>query len=132
MPCRSSVYFFAVILLAEGQGAKDGRGDHAGAMNPSHGLVKPDGTALFGSLDSGRADRVIGRDAIKVARDRAQGDVQIARSRAFAPSACTKRRDHGGNHRNGRDQAHTLMNLEHMGTPVEQGLLFGIGFGLGF
>ena len=47
-------------------------------MNPSHRLVKLDRTAGFGSGNSGGANGVIGGDAVKVARQRAQSHVQIA------------------------------------------------------
>src|SRR5580658_8951092 len=81
-----AVNFLSVALLVESHNPQDGRQDHSRAMDPSHGFMKADWTAGFGSGDSGRADRIVGGNEIQISRHPSESRMQIARgcARIFA------------------------------------------------
>jgi len=56
--------------------------------------------------------------------------MQIARRGAGALAAGGEPGGNGDNQRNGRDQAHPLMNFQHVRAFIEQRLLLGISLGL--
>jgi len=133
-PVRRSqaMNFFSVVLLAERHRAQDRRQNHSRPVNPSHGLVEADRTASLGDGTLRRADGVTGGDAIQVAGQSAEGDVQIAGGGAFAASARIERGHHRSNHGDGGDQAHALMDFQHVGALIQQSLLRGVGLRFAF
>ena len=56
--------------------------------------------------------------------------MQIARRGAGALAAGGEPGGNGDNQRNGRDQAHPLMNFQHVRALIEQRLMLGISLGL--
>src|SRR5580658_6329111 len=120
----------ALILLIESHNPQDWRQNHPWAMDPSHSLVEPDRPASFGSWHSGRADCIVSSNEIQISRQPAESRVQVARRCAGALASGVERGGDSGNQRNGRDQAHPLMNLQHVRSLVEQGLLAGVSLSL--
>ena len=122
--------FFAFVLLIESHNAQDGRSDHARAVYPSHRLVKFYRTALFGSGDSGSADGIISGDAIQIAGQRTQSNVQIARAVPSLLPPAPGPRITVAIKRNRRDQTHPLMDLQHVRPFIQQRLLTGVSLSL--
>src|ERR1700692_4047189 len=127
---RYAVNFFAVVLLIESHNPQNGRQDHSGAMDPSHGLVETDRTASLGSRHSGRTNGVVSGHEIQISRQSAESRVQITRGCTRVLASGVEGCSNGGNQWNGRNQAQTLMDLQHVSAFIEQGLALGIALGL--
>ena len=67
----------------------------------------------------GCAKREVGRHAIKVTGDRSESQVYVTRCRARALSTRVDRCAQRGEQRKKRDQAHSLMDLQHVRSLVE-------------
>src|ERR1035441_10584404 len=83
-------------------------------MYPSHGLVKTDRTAGFGSWYLGRADCIVSGNGIQISRHPTESRMQIAGGCARVLAPGVEGSGKGGNQRNSRDQTHPLMDLEHV------------------
>ena len=106
-----AVNLFPLALFIESHNSQDGSQDHSGAMYPSHGFMKTDRTASFGSRYPGRADRIVSGHEIQISRHPAESRMQIAGGCARVLAAGIEGSGNGGNQRNGRDLTHPLMDL---------------------
>src|SRR5580658_7101030 len=99
-------------------------------MNPGHGFMETNRATLFCSINPGCTDGVVSGDSVQVSRERAQSNVQVAGTRASTLAAGAERRDHRGHQGHGRDQAHALVDLQHVSALVEQRLLRSVALRL--
>ena len=122
--------FFAVTFFIEGHNSQDWCEDHSRAMNPSHGLVEADRPAGFSSRHPRRADCIVSGNKVQISRHAAKSRMQVAGGCTRVLSPGVERCGNSGNQRNGCDQTHPLVNLQHVGTLIEQGLSLGVGLSL--
>src|ERR1039458_9838760 len=122
--------FFAVTFFIEGHNSQDWCEDHSRAMNPSHGLVEADRPTGFSSRHPRSADCIVSGNKVQISRHAAKSRMQVAGGCARVLSPGVERCGNSGNQRNGCDQTHPLMDLQHVGSLVEQGLFLGVVYKL--
>src|ERR1035441_165959 len=128
-----AVDLLTAVDLIERHGAEDGRKHHAGRVNVNEVFVPFHAAAGVLVGDFGSADSVGGGPGVHSDGGGAEGDMEIAVGGVAVVAAFRWRADGadaGGGDRDDGDEAEALVELEHVGAAVHDGLAGGATLGV--